>query len=60
VRAFAADPGRSTRFLTDTLGFSPTNGDAYEVRGTQRGSFYAYDRSDVPGLHGAGTVHHVA
>jgi glyoxalase family protein len=59
VRAYTADPGRSAALLEQTLGFTPA-GDQYEVRGDTRGSTYAYDRIDTPGLGGAGTVHHVA
>lgn len=32
----------------------------YEVRGLRRGAFYIYDRTERPGIPGAGTVHHVA
>jgi glyoxalase family protein len=56
VRAFAADPERSTPFL-EALGFEP----GWQSRGEVRGGFYIYD--DPPaerGLQGAGTVHHVA
>jgi glyoxalase family protein len=63
ARAYSADPARSADLLRDTLGFS--GGDAsgrWEVRGHERGSFYAYD-APPPGaeaIQGAGTVHHVA
>jgi glyoxalase family protein len=60
VRAYARDPDASRSFLVDSLNFQPSEGDDYEVRGEQRGSFYAYDRTDEPGLPGAGTIHHVA
>ena len=60
VRAYARDPLASRGFLVDSLGFRPAEGGAYEVRGEQRGSFYAYDPSDEPGIPGAGTIHHVA
>jgi glyoxalase family protein len=57
VRAFSSDPDRSREFL-HALGFE---GDGeYEVRGEERGSFYAYDAPEGPPLPGAGTVHHVA
>src|SRR5579862_5392328 len=49
VRAYAADPDRSRSLLEDTLGFSPatTVGPqgriiSRELRGEQRGGFYAY------------------
>jgi glyoxalase family protein len=58
VRAFASDPSRSADFL-QALGFEVEAG-GYEVRGEQRGSFYAYDAPEGPPLPGAGTVHHVA
>jgi glyoxalase family protein len=58
VRAFSSDPGRSREFL-EALGFEGGDG-AYEARGEERGSFYAYDASEGPGIPGAGTVHHVA
>jgi glyoxalase family protein len=60
VRAFAADPEQSRRFLEDGLEFDPRGEDAWEVRGDRRGGFYAYDRTDERGIGGAGTVHHVA
>ncbi|OFX28388.1 MAG: glyoxalase [Armatimonadetes bacterium RBG_16_67_12] len=60
VRAYSLDPGRSQLFLHETLGFAPTGDDGFEVRGEQRGSFYAYDRAATGGMSGAGTVHHVA
>jgi glyoxalase family protein len=61
VRAFAADPGRSRSFLERTLEFEPREGDAWEVRGEQRGGTYRYDPApENPGVGGAGTVHHVA
>jgi glyoxalase family protein len=60
VRAYTRDPIVSRGFLVDALSFEPTEGDDYEVRGERRGSFYAYDQTDEPGLPGAGTVHHVA
>ena len=57
VRAFSSDPDRSREFL-HALGFEGE--DEYEVRGDERGSFYAYDAPEGPPLPGAGTVHHVA
>jgi glyoxalase family protein len=63
VRAYSGSPARSTGLLGDSLGFSRGEGDGrWEVRGEQRGSFYAYD-APPPGVEprqGAGTVHHVA
>src|SRR5436853_351913 len=56
----AARPERSRAFLERTLGFGPAGTDRFDVRGEQRGSFYAYDRTAAGGRSGAGTVHHVA
>jgi glyoxalase family protein len=56
VRAYSSDYGRSAMFLWG-LGFTP----GWECRGERRGGFYVYDDApEAPGLHGAGTVHHVA
>jgi glyoxalase family protein len=60
VRAYTLDPGASRDLLVQGLGFQPGDDDEYEVRGDERGSFYAYDRIPQPGMGGAGTVHHVA
>jgi glyoxalase family protein len=66
VRAYAADPQRSSALLEGTLGFvpvphGPVQSGAYEVRGGDRGGFYLYDPAPPEhGLQGAGTVHHVA
>ncbi len=62
VRAYSTDPVRSERILGDTLGFERREGEHWEVRGEQRGSFYAYDpvAPEVSRKQGAGSVHHVA
>ena len=60
VRAFAADPAHSRRFLEETLAFEPRATDTWEARGDRRGGVYAYDAAPGPGVGGAGTVHHVA
>jgi glyoxalase family protein len=60
VRAYTVDPEQSRRFLERALEFDPRGEDAWEVRGEQRGGFYAYDLTDERGIGGAGTVHHVA
>lgn len=49
VRAYAADPAKSTRFLEDALEFAPT-GDGWEARGELRGGLYAYDGSSQSGV----------
>jgi glyoxalase family protein len=61
VRAYSADPQSSAALLGETLGFTSDDGKRWEVRGEQRGSFYAYDAApdDAP-APGAGSVHHVA
>jgi glyoxalase family protein len=60
VRAFSVSPKVSQAFLEQALGFTPMGEDAYDRRGQERGSFYAYDRASDRGIAGAGTVHHVA
>jgi glyoxalase family protein len=64
VRAYSADPETSRGFLEHGVAFQPrpeiSHRDTYEARGSRRGSFYAYDRTDRQGTPGAGTVHHVA
>ncbi|MER3487595.1 MAG: glyoxalase, partial [Chloroflexota bacterium] len=61
VRAYAARPEASRRLLEDALGFRPLGEREWEARGRTRGSLYAYDEPPaLPGLSGAGTVHHVA
>ena len=60
VRAYTRDPLASRGLIVDSLNFQPAEGDEYEVRGDERGSFFAYDRTDELGMGGAGTVHHVA
>jgi glyoxalase family protein len=61
VRAFAADPDRSRKFLEQTLEFEPREGERWEARGELRGGLYEYDPApEGPGVGGAGTVHHVA
>jgi glyoxalase family protein len=61
VRAYAAEPDASRPFLEETLAFDPSGEASWEVRGDERGSFYAYEEPPAErGLSGAGTVHHVA
>jgi len=62
VRAYSADPAGSADLLGETLGFtSDDGGHSWEVRGDQRGSFYAYDPApELTPVQGAGSVHHVA
>ena len=66
VRAYAADPARSSQLLEETLGFrpaehGPAQKGAYEIRGDKRGGFYLYDAPpELRPRQGAGTVHHIA
>jgi glyoxalase family protein len=61
VRAYSLEPSRSEPLLRDTLGFGGGEHGRWEVRGDERGGFYAYDPApQVRPLQGAGTVHHVA
>ena len=66
VRAYAADPERSSALLEHTLGFvpvphGPSQTAAWELRGERRGGFYLYDPPPPErGLQGAGSVHHIA
>jgi glyoxalase family protein len=60
VRAFTSGPEASREFLEQGLGFKPADGDTFEARGEERGSFYVYDETTDRGIGGAGTVHHVA
>jgi glyoxalase family protein len=62
VRAYSSAPANSERLLAETLGFERTAGEHWEVRGDERGSFYAYDPAppEINRRQGAGTVHHVA
>jgi glyoxalase family protein len=61
VRSYATEPDASRAFLEEALAFEPGAEGLWEVRGDERGSFYAYDEPPVErSLSGAGTVHHVA
>jgi glyoxalase family protein len=61
VRAYTTDPDASRPFLEETLTFEANGDAAWEARGDERGSVYAYDEPPAErGLSGAGTVHHVA
>ena len=61
VRAYATEPDASRPFLEESLAFDPAAGSAWEARGEERGSFYAYDEPPAErSRSGAGTVHHVA
>ena len=61
VRAYSREPEASRRFLEETLAFAPSGDSTWDVRGSERGGFYAYDAPPAErGIPGAGTVHHVA
>jgi glyoxalase family protein len=62
VRAYGNAPELSEPLLGETLAFRRVQGELWEVRGDERGSFYAYDRAppEINRSQGAGTVHHVA
>ena len=61
VRAYASDPDASAALLGEALGFEPNGELTWQRRGSERGSFYAYDTPPPErGVQGAGTVHHVA
>ncbi|HVS50098.1 MAG TPA: VOC family protein, partial [Candidatus Dormibacteraeota bacterium] len=61
VRAYESRKGASHQFLTGTLGFTSSEGFAFEARGESRRSYYEYDPApEARGLSGSGTVHHVA
>jgi glyoxalase family protein len=61
VRAYSTEPEASRAFLEEALAFEANGDAAWEARGDERGSFYAYDEPPPErGLSGAGTVHHVA
>ena len=45
VRAYTRDPQASRGFLGDSLDFRSSDGETYEARGDERGSFYAFDRT---------------
>ncbi len=62
VRAFSREPEASRALLDGTLGFRPEGEGRWEVRGEERGGWYAFDPApaEPQGVPGAGTVHHVA
>ena len=60
VRVYTDDPEQSRPFLEAALDFRSVGENAFECRGDERGSIYAYDLTNETGVGGAGTVHHVA
>jgi len=60
VRAYHRDPSQSAALL-ELLGARSLGEGAWDLRGSRRGSFVAYDAPpSSPPRPGAGTVHHVA
>jgi glyoxalase family protein len=61
VRAYASAPARSEGLLRETLGFTGGEDGRWEVRGDERGGFFAFDAApEGRSSQGAGSVHHVA
>jgi glyoxalase family protein len=61
VRAYSPEREREDRLLTQEMGFTMTAPASYVLEGGRRSATYAYDEPPpVPGLQGAGTVHHIA
>jgi glyoxalase family protein len=61
VRAYALDPGASERLLVKTLGFTSQSGGEHSIKGDTRSASYSLGTApEVPGIQGAGTVHHIA
>jgi glyoxalase family protein len=61
VRAFHRDPSQSAPLLEQLLGARSLGSGAWDLRGSRRGSFVAYDAPPPERPRpGAGTVHHVA
>src|SRR4051812_19231771 len=61
VRAYHRDPSQSAALLERLLGARSLGEGMWDLRGSRRGSFVAYDAPPpLPPRPGAGTVHHVA
>jgi glyoxalase family protein len=60
VRAYTTDADDSRPLFEGALGFQQMSEAAWEIRGSKRGSVYAFDEARGAGMQGAGTVHHVA
>ena len=60
VRAYTQAAELSRPLLEQALAFEPA-GDGWEIRGSARGSTYAYDPPPAAsGIQGAGTIHHLS
>jgi glyoxalase family protein len=61
VRAFSRDPERTAPTLERLMGARSTSDGVWELRGVQRGGWFALDPApSAAGRQGAGSVHHVA
>ena len=61
ARAYAGGPlAADADLLTSTLGFTAVGDGEYRLDGDERRFHWAYDEPTQRGLHGAGTVHHIA
>lgn len=61
VRAYSKDDAATTAFVTEHLGFTPMADGRFEVRGSERGAWYALDPAPAEKRSfGAGVVQHVA
>src|SRR4051812_26347830 len=61
VRAYHPDPSQSAPLLERLLGATSAGESVWDLRGSRRGSFIAYDSPpEERARPGAGTVHHVA
>ncbi len=61
VRAYSAEPARSTPVVGGVLGMEPEGEGRWLARGVRRHSLIIYDEApEEPGQMGAGTMHHVA
>jgi len=57
-RARATDADRA--LLTETLGFTEVADGEYRLQGDERHFHWGYDVTDLGGVQGAGSVHHIA
>jgi glyoxalase family protein len=61
VRAYASQPELTGRVLADVLAGARRGPRRWELRGSLRGGWIAFDQApSEPAVRGAGTVHHVA
>jgi len=60
VRALVAEPEPSEAMVGEVLGFVRRGEHDWEARGERRGARIVFEHASVPGVPGAGTVHHVA